>query len=117
MENIKELDVIIEKIANKEIKLEDGERAVVSNYNYTMRYLNSEHLVIDDIIWDKDLQEFLNTLRKINVDKIIITNTSTALMGLLHFLVGNECVIEGTATVKDKQGYSEEKYGLLLKIN
>lgn len=111
------LEDFMEDAINRSKELNDGERLILSSYRFTRNYLNAEHLVIDDIVWEKDLQDLLNSFRGIDIDKIIITNTSTALMSLLHFLVENGCVIEGTSTVKDIDGYGKPRHGLLVKIN
>lgn len=117
MENIKRLEEMIEQVAAQNIKLNGGENVVVRSYVYTKKYLNSPYIVMDDIVWEHDQQDFLDTLRKLNIDKIIITNTSTALMSLIYFLTNEGCVIEGAVAVKENSPYGEDKKGLLMKIN
>lgn len=93
-----------------------GEKILSSAEIYTNNYLDSEYIVIHDIIWEYQMQSFLDELRKRKIDKIVITNTSTALMGLLHFLLTEGCSIEGVETVKYKDGFYEGDKGLLVKI-
>lgn len=115
MENIKGIDMMMEKAAANEIELNGGESVIIRNYRYTKKYLNTEHIVIDDIVWEDDQKDFLDTLRKLDINKIIITNTSTALMGLIYFLINEGCVIEGTILIEGEFG--EDKKGLLMKVN
>lgn len=62
------------------------------------------------------MQSFLDELRKREVDKIVIANTSTALMDFLYFLLAEGCSIEGVKTVKDKDELYEAGKGLLVKV-
>lgn len=93
-----------------------GEKIFSRAESYTNNYLDSEYIVIQDIIWEDEMQSFLDELRKREIDKIVIANTSTALMDFIHFLLTEGCSIEGVKTVRDKDGLYEVDKGLLVKV-
>lgn len=117
MKNVKELDNIIEQIVTDKLKVNKGEDVVVRSYYHTMKYLESEHIVINNIVWENDYQEFIEMLRKLNIEKIIIANKSTALMGLLHFLISEGCMLEEAVTITENKEFGGSVKGLLIKIN
>lgn len=94
-----------------------GEKILSKAESYTNSYLDSEYIVIQDIIWEDEMKSFLDELRKREIDKIVITNTSTALMDFIHFLLTEGCSIEGVKTVRDKDGSYEGDKGFLVKVS
>ena len=104
MKNIEKLDIMIEKIINEKAQFNPGENLILNSYDYTLRNLDSEHLVIKDIIWENDQQDLLNLLKDLEVEKVIIADSSTGLMETLSFLLNEGCVIEGPTVVNELNG-------------
>lgn len=118
MKKIKEIDLMIEKAVKNELEVSAGEYLILTSYDRTINKLDAEHLVIKDIVWECDQQDMIDTLRKFNIEKVIIADSSSALMGLMHFLIDEGCVIEGTTIVNEKEDmrFGGDK-GLVIKIS
>lgn len=117
MIKIEKIDEMVEKITNKEITVKSGERRVLGSYMRTKsEYPNSPYIVVNDIIWENELEDFLNFFHKMNIEKIIIADTSTALMNTLTYLIDNGAMIETTIKIKRDSLYSDYESGLIMKI-
>lgn len=66
--------------------------------------------------WDKDIHDFISTLRGIGVKKFVTTNTSTALMDNLHGFADEGCYIGGLVTRKPESKRSPFEQGILVCI-
>lgn len=66
--------------------------------------------------WDKDIRDFIATLRDIGVRKFVTTNTSTALMDNLHGFADEGCYIGGLVTRQPKTKWSPFEQGILVCI-
>lgn len=65
---------------------------------------------------DKDVHDFITTLRDIGVRKFVVTNTSTALMDNLHGFADEGCYIGGLVTRKPETKWSPFEQGILVCI-
>ena len=54
-----------------------------------------EDVEMDDFLWDKEVKDFVDTLRKAGITTFIYTNQSTAMMDNLHDLEKEGCIMEG----------------------
>ena len=100
-----------------EFKPTKGQEIVLESYE-DMKHYDSEHLVIDNIAWSEPRKQMTKLLRDAGVDRIIITYTGSALMGLIHFLTEDGCEIENTIIVKRKKdGHNINVRGLQLIVN
>ena len=84
-------------------------RAVYWNENEK----NPDELCITDFCWEKELPQFVETLRNFGVTEFVTVDASTALMRTIHGLVENGCTLVGLATVDEKKcwcGDGEDPY-------
>ena len=65
---------------------------------------------MDDFLWDKEVGDFVETLRKAGIMSFIYTNQSTAMMDNIHDLEKEGCIMEGLCRrEKTERGFGEER--------
>ena len=63
-----------------------------------------------------EMQQFVDALREAGIERIIVTDSSTALMRSLHELLATGCTLEGPATVTRKNRWSDDDIRLGLEV-
>ena len=58
-----------------------------------------DELEMDDFLWDKEVEDFLSTLRSAEIETFVYTNQSTAVMENLHAFAANGCTMLGLCTI------------------
>ena len=81
-----------------------------------------EEYEMDDFLWDTDVHDFVETLRKAGIRSFVYTNKSTAVMENLHALAAEGCEMTGLCTIvrtEDRFGRDEtvEVPGIRFKVN
>ena len=71
------------------------------------RWHNSSVLEAEDLPWERDIPDFVRTLREAGMEAFTVTDQSTALMRSLHALAAEGCTVEGLCTVTRR----ENRYG------
>ena len=68
------------KLKEEWLKKSRGERDFIQDYVHTRRTerLLTDYLVIEDVVWEEELEEYLEALKKYKVNKFIYADTSTA---------------------------------------
>ena len=56
-------------------------------------------LEMDDFLWDKEVADFVSTLREAGITSFVYTNQSTAVMENLHQLAAAGCTMQGLCTI------------------
>ena len=70
----------------------------------------AEELVMDDFLWDKEIADFLETLKKAGITTFLYTNQSTAAMENMRDFLKNGCKLDGAKTITKKTyGWGMEK--------
>lgn len=54
---------------------------------------------VQDLPWDRDIHDFVETIRAAGVTEFAVTDQSTALMRLLHLLAAEGCTMQGLCKV------------------
>ena len=67
----------------------------------------TDELEMSDFLWDREVEGFVDTLRKAGIQTFVYTNQSTAVLENIHQLVAAGCVLEGPCTLTKKT----EKWG------
>ena len=130
---LNEKSQILEK-ANHDIELEQwykreesfsfplsrGETIALQDWNSYCE-LSKNYFECDDLPWEKDLFEYVKTLRNAGINEFVITDHSTALMESLHLITSYDCKLISLATVtrEEKRWGSPEKstiLGILFKL-
>ena len=71
----------------------------------------NEELEMNDFLWEKEVKDFVDALRKAGFKSFIYTNTSTAVMENLHQLAAEGCTMIGLCTIErmeDRWGKEEK---------
>ena len=72
-------------------------------------YSESNELEMSDFLWEREVPEFVETLRKAGIQSFVYTNQSTAVMENIHQFVAAGCTLEGPCTlVKKSNRWGEE---------
>ena len=58
-----------------------------------------DELEMDDFLWDKEVADFVNTLRSAGIKTFVYTNQSTAVMENLHAFAAQGCTMMGLCTI------------------
>ena len=80
---------------------------------------NSETSAVElrEGLWDSEIHDFVETMRKAGIDWFIFTNQSTALMENLHALAAEGCTVCGLAAIiKDGWPYQRRIKGIKIKL-
>lgn len=119
MKNTK-IEEIIEKLKNKEVDYKDlspGEKVIALSYEATQIRFDSEYIVISKIVWEDVHEDLIAKLKEFGVEKVVIADSSTALMKLIHSFMKKGCFIEKPVSVKCLgNSYCDEDPGLLVNI-
>jgi len=54
---------------------------------------------MDDFLWEKDVQDFVDALKAAGIKTFVYTNQSTAVMENLHQLAAAGCTMQGLCTI------------------
>ena len=92
-----------------------GENKVLRAYYTTKQTTESDTLVIFDSFFPSELPEIVLALKELEVEEIIITCKSTALMDTLQYLINEGWEVSGTAEVNLVTGSKSKLTGLLMK--
>lgn len=57
--------------------------------------------ILEDFLWEKEVKDFVNTLRQAGVKSFVYTNTSTAVMDNFHAFIENGCKFIETCITED----------------
>lgn len=58
-----------------------------------------EEVEMDDFLWDREVADFVDTLRKAGFSSFVYTNQSTAVMENLHQFAAQGCRMEGLCVI------------------
>lgn len=79
----------------------------------------ADEVEMDDFLWDREVKDFVETLRAAGIESFIFTNTSTALMDNMHQLTEEGCRMDGLVKVERKNLWREpeEVNGIHFTVN
>ena len=58
-----------------------------------------DEVEMDDFLWEKEVPDFTETLRRAGIKTFVYTNQSTAVMENLHQFVAAGCTMQGLCTI------------------
>ena len=82
----------------------------------------NEEPELDDFLWEREVSDFIATLRAAGIESFTITDRSTGLMENLHALAAEGCTMEGLCMVgriEPEWGHAkpEAVMGIRFKVN
>ena len=81
-----------------------------------------DEVEMDDFLWEKEVTDFIETLRKAGIETFVYTNQSTAVMENLHQFAAAGCTMQGLCTItrQESRWGDEEPYevmGIRFSLN
>ena len=81
-----------------------------------------DEVEMDDFLWEKEVADFIDALRKAGIDTFVYTNQSTAVMENLHQFAAAGCRMQGLCTItrhENRWGDEEptEVMGIRFSLN
>ena len=61
-----------------------------------------DEVAMDDFLWDREVSDFIDALRKAGIESFIYTNSSTAAMENMHAFEDEGCRLEGLCKITRK---------------
>lgn len=80
----------------------EGQDKAYRAWEKTIR-TESSAFEVEDLPWDKDAHDFVETLRAAGITEFAVTDQSTALMRLLHLLAAEGCTMQGLCKVARRE--------------
>ena len=83
---------------------------------------SSSEFEMEDFLWDREVADFIDALRKAGIKTFAYTNQSTAVMENLHAFAAEGCTMDGLCTItrhEDRWGDEEptEVMGIQFSVN
>ena len=74
-----------------------------------------DEVELDDFLWEKDVQDFVNAFKAAGIKTFVYTNQSTAVMENLHQLAASGCTMQGLCTItrRENRWGDEEPYEVM----
>lgn len=81
-----------------------------------------DEVEMDDFLWEKEVHDFVDTLRRAGIQTFVYTNQSTAVMENLHAFAAEGCTMDELCTItrhEDRWGDEEptEVMGIRFSVN
>ena len=86
------------KIAGKDGEASGTYKALWAFRNSIVR--GSEELEAGEYIWNHEVKDFVEALRKAGIKTFVVTSNSTSLLDELHHLEENGCKLEGLCQIR-----------------
>ena len=82
---------------------------------------NQDEVEMDDFLWDKEIKDYLETLKKAGITTFLYANESTSAMENMRDFLRNNCTMDGAKTITRKehrwgQDEDEEIFGIHFTI-
>jgi len=71
-------------------------------WDNSIRYHENE-VEMGDFLWDREVQDFVDTLKAAEITTFVYTNQSTAVMENLHQLAAAGCIMQGLCTITRRE--------------
>ena len=73
---------------------------------------NEDEVEMNDFLWEKEVKDFIDTLRKAGIETFVYTNESTACMENLHDFAAEGCTLMGLCKItrQENRWGAEEPY-------
>ena len=76
----------------------------------------SKMLIVDDIVWDTEMESFVYGLKEYGVKELVFHSTWSSSIELLMYLVDNGYQVKGTIAYKEDKWFCEKQIKKGLKL-
>ena len=116
-----ELKAWYEEDAAKQFPFSQGASKAYRAWDMSLRRQETE-LEMDDFLWEREVADFIDTLRKADITSFVYTNQSTAVMENLHQFAAQGCVMDGLCTITRRESrWGDEEptqvMGIRIRLN
>lgn len=111
MDKLEKLFYKVEKNDEEWDKLNEGEKKLVRFWNFSRgedRNITN-NIILDEIVWDTEMEEFVKALNDYEVDRLIFASTWSSAIELLMYLLDNGWETKGTIVYRIEKGLFGEK--------
>lgn len=113
--NNKIIEKIFNKVKDNDVewnKLNEGEKQLIRFWNFSRgedRNITN-NIILDDIVWDKEMEDFVKALNDYEVDRLIFASTWSSAIELLMYLLDNGWETKGTIVYRKEKIIGEDGY-------
>lgn len=76
-----------------------------------------DEVEMDDFLWEKEVHDFIESLRKAGIQTFVYTNQSTAVMENLHAFAAEGCKMDGLCTItRHEERWGDEEPNKVMGI-
>lgn len=79
-------------------------------------WAETEELVFDDFVWEREAHDFIDTLRKAGIKTFVVTNQSTSLMENMHWFQQEGCKLVGLCEVEPTDEWERKFNGTKMGV-
>lgn len=112
MDKLEKLFYKVEKNDEEWNKLNEGEKKLVRFWNFSRgedRNITN-NIIVDDIVWDKEMKDFVKALNDYEVDRMIFASTWSSAIELLMYLLDNGWTTAGTIVYRKEKIIGKDEY-------
>lgn len=112
MDKLEKLFYKVEKNDEEWNKLNEGEKKLVRFWNFSRgedRNITN-NIIVDDIVWDKEMEDFVKALNDYEVDRMIFASTWSSAIELLMYLLDNGWTTAGTIVYRKEKIIGKDEY-------
>ena len=70
---------------------------------------SEDEVTVGNLLWERDIPDFVETLRKGGIKSFILTDHSTALMSMMHGFAKEGCKLEGLCTATEENCFDGKR--------
>jgi len=112
----KELKAIYDEIESEPYPFTPGESKAVRAY-LNSNYYGLNEIEMNDFLWDRDVHDFITSLKNAEIDTFVYTNTSSAVMDNILGFIDEGCkMLEPTILTRKDEWEQKEVKGIRFKI-
>ena len=93
----------VESHPKPEFPFTDGQNKALRLWYWS----ESDELNMNDHLWDREVHDFVETLRSAGIETFTMTNSSTSLMDNMHALVDEGCTFLGLCKVESTENWNK----------
>lgn len=118
MKNEKLEKMLIENGEGEKYKaLEDGMKRLLRFYYLSKDEKNlSKMLIVNDIIWDNELEDFTKALKEYNVKELVFSSTWSSAIEAMMYLLDNGYTTDGTIVYEKNNWFGKEEIKKGIKL-
>lgn len=91
----------------KEFPFTGGQCKAYRAWQSSVRW-DHETIVLDEFLWDDEIDDFIQTLKEAKISEFIYTNSSSAVMDNIHGFINAGCNFVGVCEIQNEDKYYDK---------